>query len=260
MMWGLAFGLYAAGKLFTWIELRVAGPVCPKRTLVYLFLWPGMDAPAFFGKPEGFAWPDLRESAAAITRLLLGAGLLWGVARCVPGGHPLLTGWVGMLGMILILHFGVFHLASILWRATGLKAAPLMWRPASATSLADFWGARWNRGFHDLAHRYLFLPLKPKVGTPAAMLATFTVSGLIHEAVISVPAGGGYGWPLGYFILQGLGLLVQRSRWSRRGGWNHGVRGWLFTMAFAAGPAFWLFHPLFVVRVIDPFMHAIHAL
>jgi hypothetical protein len=29
---------------------------------------------------------------------------------------------------------------------------------------------------------------------------------------------------------------------------------------FVAGPAFWLFHPWFVLRVILPFMQAIHAL
>jgi hypothetical protein len=28
----------------------------------------------------------------------------------------------------------------------------------------------------------------------------------------------------------------------------------------AAGPAFWLFHPPFVLRVILPFMRAVHAL
>jgi hypothetical protein len=29
---------------------------------------------------------------------------------------------------------------------------------------------------------------------------------------------------------------------------------------FVAGPVFWLFHPWFVLRVILPFMQAIHAL
>ena len=31
-------------------------------------------------------------------------------------------------------------------------------------------------------------------------------------------------------------------------------------MVFLAGTLFWLFHPWFVVRVILPFMQAIHAL
>ena len=36
--------------------------------------------------------------------------------------------------------------------------------------------------------------------------------------------------------------------------------GWFFMALFVAGPAFWLFHPWFVLRVILPFMQAIHAL
>jgi len=32
------------------------------------------------------------------------------------------------------------------------------------------------------------------------------------------------------------------------------------TRLVTAAPAFWLFHPAFVLRVILPFMHAVHAL
>ena len=43
----------------------------------------------------------------------------------------------------------------------------------------------------------------------------------------------------------------------QRRGW---LRGRLFTLAIVAAPAFWLFHPPFVRRVILPFMQAIGAL
>ena len=85
-----------------------------------------------------------------------------------------------------------------------------------------------------------------------ATLSAFALSGLIHELVISLPADAGFGLPIGYFLLQGLAALAQRK--------TAILRGWLFTMLVVAGPAFWLFHPPFVRRVIIPFMHAIGAL
>jgi hypothetical protein len=62
--------------------------------------------------------------------------------------------------------------------------------------------------------------------------------------------------PTAYFILQGLAVLFERSRIGRRVGLGRGVRGWLFTLACTAGPAFWLFHPFFVRNVILPMLQA----
>jgi hypothetical protein len=88
----------------------------------------------------------------------------------------------------------------------------------------------------------------------------FVLSGLIHDLVISVPARGGYGLPTTYFVLQGAGLTIERSQFGKRHGLGQGWRGWLFMTVVVATPVFWLFHPWFVLRVILPFMHAIHAL
>jgi hypothetical protein len=78
--------------------------------------------------------------------------------------------------------------------------------------------------------------------------------------VISVPARGGYGLPTGYFVFQGLGVLVERSSFGKQLGLRDGVRGWLFMVVITAGPVFFLFHPPFVLRVIIPFMKWMHAL
>jgi hypothetical protein len=90
------------------------------------------------------------------------------------------------------------------------------------------------------------------------MLA-FLVSGLLHDFVISVPARGGYGLPTLYFLLQGAGVLFEHTKFARHCGLGHGIRGWLFTLLVTAGPAFWLFHPPFIHRVILPMLHAIGA-
>ena len=92
-----------------------------------------------------------------------------------------------------------------------------------------------------------------------ALLAVFAVSGLLHELVISLPARGGYGLPSIYFAAQGLGLLLERSRAGRRLGLGRGWRGRLFALVVVAGPAFWLFHPPFIHKVILPMLRAIGA-
>jgi len=53
---------------------------------------------------------------------------------------------------------------------------------------------------------------------------------------------------------------VERSRLGQKLGLRGGARGWFYTAVVTLGPAFWLFHPPFVLRVILPFMHAIKAL
>lgn len=165
-----------------------------------------------------------------------------------------------MISVVFLLHFGTFHLLSLLWRSAGVDAKRVMQNPLRSSSLSEFWGRRWNTAFHELASRFTFKPLRGKYGTARATFAVFLVSGLLHELVISVPAQGGYGLPTGYFLLQALGISAERAQRGRQMGLGKGWRGWLFTMIVVAGPAFWLFHPLFVRNVILPMLAAIGQL
>jgi hypothetical protein len=258
-MWLLAFSIYACLKWLTLLRARSI-PHPAWRSIAYLLAWPGMDAAAFLdGRPPAAA-PSPRKWTWAIFETALGAALLWIIARTVPDRAPLLRGWIGMLGLILLLHFGGFQLLSLFWRTVGVDAAPIMSAPLRSTSLSEFWGRRWNLGFSQLAHTLIFRPLHRVWGANATGFFVFVVSGLIHDAVISIPARGGYGLPTMYFLIQGAGVFMERSRLGKQLGLRHNIRGWIFTAAFTAGPAFWLFHPPFIRHVILPFMQAIHAL
>jgi alginate O-acetyltransferase complex protein AlgI len=135
-----------------------------------------------------------------------------------------------------------------------------MRNPPAATSLSNFWGTRWNTAFRDLAHRHVYRPLAGRLGPRGAALVVFGFSGVVHDAVISLPAGGGYGWPTAYFAVQAGGFLCERSRVGRAVGLGRGLRGRLFTAMVVAAPAGLLFHPPFIREVIMPFMGAAGAL
>jgi len=258
-MWALALALYAALKWASWWRSEARRQAPAGRSLGYLVAWPGMDADSFLDNSRQVTAPAPSDWLWAFSKTIAGVVLLWLVARRVPGTEPLLRGWVGLLGMVLIAHFGMFHVVALLWRRRRVDAVPIMAAPVRSTSLGEFWGQRWNLGFRQLGHDLIFQPLHGRVGAGTAGFLVFVASGLIHDFVISYPARGGYGLPTAYFVLQGVGVSFERSRFGKRLGLRRGVRGWLFTALFTAGPAFWLFHPPFVRNVVLPFMRAIGA-
>ncbi|MGA7693622.1 MAG: MBOAT family protein [Candidatus Sulfotelmatobacter sp.] len=259
-MWILSFAIYLSLKWLTWwrARSRIAHPAW--RSVAYLLAWPGMDADAFLDPRQRVSPPATWTWLWATLETILGAILLWVMARSLPTGQPLVRGWVGMVGLILLLHFGTFQIVALLWQSLGVKAESIMSEPLRSTSLGEFWGKRWNLGFRQLAHELIFRPLHRTLGPNTAGFLVFAVSGLIHDLVISLPASGGYGLPTLYFLLQGTGVTVERSRFGKRFGLGQGVRGWCFMVVFLTVPVFGLFHPWFVLRVILPFMRAIHAL
>lgn len=258
-MWAMAFALYGGCKWLTYREaIRRGARPGLRRTLGYLLAWPGMDTD-FLDAKKVPAKPQIMEWAWAIAKMCFGVVMVWGVTRTLLPAYPILAGWTGMFGVVFILHFGLFHLLSLAWRRAGICATPVMQNPIAATSLAEFWGKRWNTAFSELAFGFTFRPLR-RLTTPAmATLLVFGVSGLIHDLLISLPAGGDYGLPTLYFLLQGLGVIAERSHFARHMRLGHGMGGWLFTLLVTVGPLYWLFHPPFIKHVILPMLTAIGA-
>lgn len=259
-MWLLAFAIYFGCKWLTW-RRALRRNSHPDRwvSVGYLLAWVGMDADGFMRGRRKIAGVRTNEWIWPAARILFGVTLVWLVARHFSEIHPLAAGWIGMVGIILCLHFGLFHLLALGWQRAGVNASPIMRQPLRAVSLAEFWGRRWNAAFHFLAYDLVFRPMLRRVGAAGATFAVFLVSGLIHELLVSLPARGGYGLPTMYFVVQGLGLIFERAPFATRLGLGRGWRGWLFTMSCTVGPVFWLFHPIFVRNVILPMLQAIGA-
>ncbi|MDA0832630.1 MAG: MBOAT family protein [Planctomycetota bacterium] len=258
-MWSLSFAIYLGCKWLTWRRTPTTASI--GRKFGYLFAWPGLDAAAFLHSSDDVAIsrPDAKEWSLASLKLLCGVSLIWGVVRLIPTDSPYAAGWVGMIGLVMTLHFGIFHLLSCTWRTFGVNAPPLMDWPIASVSVSEFWGRRWNRAFRDLTHRFLFRPLTAKLGPRWALVVGFLFSGLVHDAVISYPAGGGYGGPTLFFMLQAAAMFVERSPRGRREGYGRGMKGRLFTIAVLITPVTLLFHRPFVLTIIVPFLEAMRV-
>lgn len=256
-MWGLSLALYFVFKWAVYKEWANSHTLTTWRDEFQFFiLWPGMEIAAFFGAKGKVEAAKPSEWLAAVMKTTWGAILVWLVSPHL--NHDYFHAWAGMIGLILMLHFGSFHLLSLLWRAFGVNAEPIMKAPLLSRSLSEFWSERWNRAFNKLANHYFFKTSFRTIGFRTGILFTFLMSGLIHELVISVPARGGYGLPTLYFLIQGLGILIERSRWAKRSMIFSGKKGLLFTWTILAFPVPLLFHTPFLNNVILPFLNVIH--
>lgn len=258
-MWSAAIAIYFTCKVASWAARKTSAPWW--RHAAYLLVWPGMDADTFLAEPSPpVPPPRWTEWLFAAGKLTLGIVFIRGIAPLLSGIGELAQGWIGMIGLVFVLHFGLFHLLSCAFRAAGINAVPLMDWPILSENVAEFWGRRWNRAFRDLVHQFLFLPFRRTLGPTGALAMGFLVSGLVHEVVITLPSGGGYGFPTVYFVLQAVGLLVERSRIGKMLRLGRGLSGRLFAIAVIALPCPLLFPSAFVLNVIRPFIVAMGAL
>lgn len=244
LMWLIALLLFVLAKM---AMFRRSRSLQGWRLWAWALAWPGMET-----RNWTIANPSRCQSLpwfAGLPAMVTGALCIWWLARRVPS--PLLAGWIGMIGVVLMLHFGSFRWLAGFWQRRGVSVLPLMNRPLAAASVAEFWGGRWNLAFRDLARELIGRPLSRSHGGRLALWAVFAMSGVLHELVISVPAGACYGLPTLYFLWQAL-VIEWEKAWGLRG------RTWVALMTFA--PVLSLFPPPFVERVILPFLHFLGAL
>jgi hypothetical protein len=102
---------------------------------------------------------------------------------------------------------------TVLWLPSGRVLPSIHNRPWLARSVADFWGHRWNLWASDWFRYAIFQPLRSR--PVFALILAFAVSGFLHEWVINVPlyfVTGRvlFGTMMLYFLLQGVGVLVER--------------------------------------------------
>jgi alginate O-acetyltransferase complex protein AlgI len=229
-----------------------------KQWLVFATGWAGMRAQPFEtlgAKPLPGAWGMIRFG---ISRVIIGLLLILLAHKLVllPMDHQLnyvLVGAILLIGLSLILHFGMLSVSAGGWRLQGANTYLLFRQPATATSLTEFWSKRWNIAFSEMTSVAIFRPLKNKVGSAAALMLAFVFSGLLHELALSVPVNSGYGLPLLYFIIQGMLVLFEKAMIIRKVRFLDNAivaRLWVFFWLVVPMPL--LFHEQFIKHVVWP--------
>lgn len=257
-MWGIALMAYAGLKGMSLAAARGVPGTAIARRLAFLLLWPGMNARAFC-LSHATPRPPIADWLWGIFNVATGVALAF-VATGLAGERPLLAGWLGMAGIAFVLHFGLFLLLACAWRTVGVDARPLMNAPLLAASLAEFWSVRWNRAFRDWAREIVFRPVAARLGANWATAAVFLASGIVHDVVISIPAGGGLGLPTLYFGIQAAGILLERRMFAGPVGPGGAAGRRLLAIAFVVAPIGLLFHEPFVRNVIVPMFLALRRL
>ncbi len=238
------------------VEVQVHGarPLPIGRWLGFAALWPGM-RPGPFAALAATLTPEAgKVFVGGCARLVTGLAfvVLARLAWVVTASRLLVTPPL-LVGLSLIVHFGVFDILTAAWRWRGVDCQRLFRSPLRSTNLREFWGRRWNLAFSEMTAIAIYQPLVRVAGRGPALWASFVGSGLLHELAISVPVRAGYGLPMAYFLLHGMLVAIEtrlanRNRPIDRVPWF----GRVWTLAWLVAPLPILFHRPFLAGVVWP--------
>jgi len=155
------------------------------------------------------------------------------------------------LGLEIVLAFITFTVQSVF----GFEIEPLFNKPYLCTSLQDFWSHRWNIMITRILRPTVYNPVRrifndvvnPMYATSIAMLATFLVSGLMHELMYYYLTRVSPTWEVTcFFVLHGVCTTVEvavKKVALRRGRQLHHAVSRLLVMVFLVSTCWWLFLP-----------------
>jgi len=101
------------------------------------------------------------------------------------------------------------NIAAAVWRSLGGLGLIPMRNLLTVRTPGEFW-LRWNIPAQQFFHEYVFIPAGGRRHWARGVMATFLVSGLIHEYVLGIAAGRVLGSQMAYFVLQGIAVVVWR--------------------------------------------------
>lgn len=150
---------------------------------------------------------------------VMAVGLAGGIALAVAAPHlsRAVVGWLGVAVILTTVHLGLLDVLSG-WFARRYPVRRLFADPLASRSLREFWSRRWNTAYVEMNH-VVFAPLARRWCGRYANAALFVLSGLLHEAAISVPVLAGFGGPMAYFVLHAAAVHLEPRiglpRWPR---------------------------------------------
>ena len=165
------FAMKAVVSVEVWIEKKIALPWFA--WFAWAATWPGM-APELFARRSPDRAQNIAEArnllSRGVVRLLLGALLMFCAHNVWFYSKSLLLGtMVGLPGISLVLHFGLFNIVAGCWRLFGFPTYVLFPAPLVSYSLSEFWGKRWNLPFTEMIQRGVYRPLSSVLGRSKAL-------------------------------------------------------------------------------------------
>jgi hypothetical protein len=124
------------------------------------------------------------------------------------------------------------------YRLGGIVLPRINDEPIRSTTLAEFWGRRWNRVVAGWLRDYLFFPLARRRKATLGICAAFAGSTILHFWIAWVPLNVEGGVLMAsFFVVQGVALLLERRlRVERRR--PAGRRGWTIAWMLLSSPLF----------------------
>lgn len=222
---------------------------------VFCYGWFGMNPSPFKYFPDK-AFPDyLFHIKKGILRIVIGF-LLINMAHWYHSNSNqniainYITHTCYLVGLSLILHFGILNINTGLLKMKGVNVSVLFNNPIKSKTLQEFWSRRWNLAFVELTTLAVLRPLRKQYGQKIAFWVSYIFSGLLHELAISLPVRSGYGLPFLYFIIQAT-LILGVEKYIIKSDTGHIKRlVWLLICLFVPMPI--LFHQPFIKGVVLP--------
>lgn len=222
--------------------------------LAFSLGWFGM-RPLLFEKLPGPSLPYRTLLIKGLVRIAMGIALVYAFTlfnSWSVGSKIFLSQLILLVGLSLILHFGILNISTAMWRRSGIDVSELFRSPYRARSLKEFWGKRWNLAFSEMTALIAFRPLKEKIGSDKAVALSFLLSGLLHEIAISLPVEAGYGLPILYFLIHALAMQLESKSVLIQKLIRHRVWSHVWVMALLILPMPLLFHQPFIDGVLKP--------
>ena len=196
--WNWSRGLYIAHPLFKTESRLTFVTLSFVRFCLYACALGALDLSVRAAAPEGFdGWSIFDPSLPPLRRYLRSS---------------IITAESGIAGWMVMETIYQFHAFAftILFQQHPSQWPPLFDQPCCATSLARFWARCWHQIFREWFVAIGSGPLQPFLG-PYAPIGAFLLSGIFHEIGIrGMDRGGDIFRVVGYFFMNGVGVLLER--------------------------------------------------
>ena len=130
---------------------------------------------------------------------------------------------------------------TILFQQRPSQWPPLFDSPWLSTSLTEFWGRRWHQVLRELVVGLGSRPFGYLFGRVGGILSAFLVSGIFHDIELRAFGGGGNSVAIvGFWMVNGVGIVLERVWTKTTGRRVGGALGWMWTFGWLALWGIWV--------------------